>query len=117
MVDPGYRTVPVRYEVENPDRLLKAGMFLEVGIETARAEDAIAIPESAIVDEDGRPTAYVELDGEGFQKRDLELGLRDVGFVQVKQGLKEGERVATKGAYAIRLASVSAVIPAHGHAH
>jgi membrane fusion protein, heavy metal efflux system len=117
VVDPGSRTVPVRYEIENPDRLLKAGMFLEVGIETARAEDTLAIPESAIVDEDGRPTAYVELEGEAFQKQDLELGLRDSGFVQVKQGLKEGERVVTKGAYAIRLASVSAVIPAHGHAH
>lgn len=117
VVDAGSRTVPVRFEVGNPERLLKIGMFVDVAIETARAEDAIAIPESAIVDEDGRPIAYVELDGEGFQKRDLELGLRDAGFVQVKQGLEEGERVVTKGAYAIRLSSVSSVIPAHGHAH
>jgi hypothetical protein len=75
------------------------------------------IPESAVVDEDGRPTAYVLLDGEHFLKRDLELGIRDTGFVQVKKGLEVGERVVTKGGYAIRLASVSSVIPAHGHAH
>ena len=92
-------------------------MFADVAIETERADDLVAIPESAIVEEDGRPTAYVLLDGESFQKRDLELGIRDSGYVQVKQGLKEGERVVTKGAYAIRLASVSSVIPAHGHAH
>ncbi len=117
VVDPESRTVPVRYQVGNPGHTLRIGLFADVAIETARAEQAPAIPESAIVDEDGRSVAYVMLDGESFQKRDLDLGLRDGGFVQVKQGLKEGERVATKGAYAIRLASVSAVIPAHGHAH
>ncbi|MBI3463892.1 MAG: efflux RND transporter periplasmic adaptor subunit [Planctomycetes bacterium] len=117
VVDPNSRTVPVRYEVQNPERVLRIGMFADVAIETERAEEMLAIPDSAIVDEDGRPTAYVLLDGESFQKRDLELGIRDSGYVQVKVGLKEGERVVTKGAYAIRLASVSSVIPAHGHAH
>lgn len=117
VVDPDSRTVPVRYELLNPDGLLRVGLSADVAIETERAEEAIAIPESAVVDEDERPTAYVLLDGEHFQKRDLVLGLRDSGFVQVKDGLKTGERVVTKGAYAIRLASVSAVIPAHGHTH
>jgi len=117
VVDPGNRTIPVRYEVPNPDRLLKVGLFADVAIETARAEEVPAVPEAALVDEDGRPTVYVQLDGEHFQKRDIEPGLRDAGFVQVKQGLKPGEQVVVKGAYAIRLASVSSVIPAHGHAH
>ena len=117
VVDDASRTVPVRYEVGNAERLLKIGMLVDVGIETARVEDAVAIPESAVVDEDGRPVAYVELNGEAFQKRDLELGLRDAGFVQVKRGIEPGERVVTKGAYAIRLSAVSSVIPAHGHAH
>ena len=38
-------------------------------------------------------------------------------FVQVLDGIKAGERVVTKGAYAIRLSSISGAIPAHGHAH
>ena len=117
VVDTTSRTVPVRYEIANTDRLLRVGMFADVAIETARTEDVLAIPESAIVDEDGRPTVYVLLDGESFQKRDVELGIRDSGFVEVKKGLSEADRVVTKGAYAIRLASVSSVIPAHGHAH
>ncbi len=117
VVDPDSRTVPVRYQIANSDHALRIGLFAEVAIETARAERAIAIPESAIVDEDGLPIAYVMLDGESFQRRDLVLGLRDAGFVEVTQGLEEGERVVTEGAYAIRLASVSAVIPEHGHTH
>ena len=111
------RTLTVRYEVPNPERMLRVGMFADVAVETTRAEDVLAIPESAVVDEDGRPTAYVLLDGEHFQKRDLTLGVRDSNFVQVKEGLNDGERVVTKGGYAIRLASVSSVIPAHGHTH
>ena len=117
VVNPENRTLAVHYEVPNPDRLLKVGMFADVAIETTRSENTVAIPESALVDEDGRPVVYVLLDGEHFEKRDVELGIRDSGFVEVKSGLKAGERVVTRGAYAIRLASVSSVIPAHGHTH
>ena len=117
VVDSESRTVPVRYEIANPDGLFRIGLFANVGIETARTEETLAIPESALVDEDGRPTVYVQVDGENFQKRDVELGIRDSDYVEVKHGLKEGERVVVKGGYAIRLASVSAVIPAHGHTH
>lgn len=117
VVDVATRTLPVRYELENTDRAFRVGMFAEVAVETARSGEVVAVPESAIVDEDGSPTAYVLLDGEHFQKRDLELGIKDAGYVEVKRGLDAGERVVTKGGYAIRLASVSSVIPAHGHAH
>jgi multidrug efflux pump subunit AcrA (membrane-fusion protein) len=117
VVEATSRTVPVRYEIANPEHFLRIGLFTDVAIETARAQEALAIPLSALVDDYGRPTVYVQTGGESFQKRDVELGIRDAGFVQVKQGLKEGERVAVKGAYTIRLASLSAVIPAHGHTH
>ncbi|MBM4079236.1 MAG: efflux RND transporter periplasmic adaptor subunit [Planctomycetes bacterium] len=117
VIDPATRTVPVIYEVPNPEGKLRIGMFVQVHVATGRAENAIAIPESAVVDEEGRPTAYVQVAGETFEKRYLELGLRDSGFAEVKSGLQEGERVVIKGAYAIRLASMATQIPAHGHAH
>ena len=58
--------------------------------------------------------AFVQVSGETFQKRELTLGMQDGAFVQVLAGLSAGERVVTKGAYAIRLASVSTTIPATG---
>ena len=70
-----------------------------------------------VVEEDGRPIAFVQVSGETFEKRDLELGIRDGNLIQVLSGVAEGERVVTKGAYAVRLASVSSAIPAHGHVH
>ncbi len=116
-IDPSSRTLPVVYEVKNADGRLRAGQALTLHIESARAEDALAVPLSAIVDEDARPIAFVQLSGETFEKRHLKLGIRDGDFVQVLDGLGEGDRVTTKDAFAIRLASVSSVIPAHGHAH
>ena len=116
-VDAKTRTVPLVYEVPNPEGHLRIGMALNVYVETAHVTEALAVPVSALVDEDGRAVAFVHVAGETFHKRDLTLGIQDGTFVQVLAGLSAGERVVTKGAYAIRLASVSTTIPAHGHAH
>jgi cobalt-zinc-cadmium efflux system membrane fusion protein len=116
-VDLKTRTVALVYEVPNPDGRLRIGMALTVSVETAHMEEALVVPVAALVDEDGRAIAFVQVSGETFEKRDLTLGIRDGAFVQVLAGLAAGERVVTQGAYAIRLASVSTTIPAHGHAH
>ena len=116
-VDAKTRTVPLVYEVPNPDGHLRIGMALTVYLETAHVAEALAVPVSALVEEDGRAVAFVQVSGETFHKRELTVGVQDGAFVQVLTGLSAGERVVTKGAYAIRLASVSTTIPAHGHAH
>jgi len=116
-VDAATRTVPLIYETRNPEARLRVGQSVTLCVETARAEEALAIPSAAMVEEDGRPIAFVQAGGETFQKRDLTLGIRDGNWVQVLSGITAGERVVTKGAYAVRLASVSSAIPAHGHVH
>jgi RND family efflux transporter MFP subunit len=116
-VDAATRTVPLIYEVKNAGSRLRIGQLLNLHVETRHAEDAVAVPDSAIVEEGGRPVAFVQVGGETFQKRDLTPGIRDGNWVQVLAGVKEGERVVTKGAYAVKLASMSSAIPAHGHAH
>jgi len=103
--------------VKNPNNRLRVGQSVNLYVETARAEEALALPNEAIVEEGGRPVAYVQLGGETFEKRELTLGIRDGDWVQVLSGVKEGERVVTKGAYAVKLASMSSAIPSHGHAH
>jgi cobalt-zinc-cadmium efflux system membrane fusion protein len=116
-VDATARTVPLIYEAANAEGTLRIGQNVALHVETARAEDAVAVPESAIVEEGDQLVAFVQVSGETFEKREIRAGIRDTGFVQVIDGIKEGERVVTKGAYAIRLSSISGVIPAHGHAH
>ena len=116
-VDPATRTVPLVYEWKNPAAGFRIGEAVTLHIETDRAEDAVAVPDSALVEEAGRFIVFVQLSGETFDKRDVTLGLREGNFVQVLAGLKPGERIVTKGAMVIRLASASASVPAHGHAH
>lgn len=117
LVDPETRTISIVYEMPNPDRMLRIGMFAEVYLETEQAVDAVAVPEEAIVLDNGRPTVFVLLDGETFQKREVVTGIRDGGSIEIKDGIGAGEWVATKGAYALKLAAQSPESFGHGHVH
>ncbi len=112
------RTVPVIFELDNPDRLLKIHMFAEVAVKTADVANVLAIPESAVYDDNGTPVAYVHVAGETFERRPLKTGITDRGYVQVLDGIAAGERVVVEGGYQVRLASTSTGVPTgHGHAH
>jgi RND family efflux transporter MFP subunit len=117
VVDPDTRTVPIRYEVPNKDGTLRVGMFADLLVETNRKQTALAVPKDAVVDEGGEVVAYVQRGGETFERRRVEVGIRDANQVEIRNGLAAGDRVATKGAYTIRLSTMSSAIPAHGHAH
>ena len=80
-------------------------------------QNALIIPTSALIEEHGKYYAYVQTSGEGFQKRALELGIKDGIYVQVLSGIEEHERVVIKGGYQIKLATMSGKMPAHGHEH
>lgn len=117
IVNPQTRTLPLIFEVPNPNRRLSAGMFVRAQVFTATTQRGIVIPLSAVVDENGQPVAYVELEGELFERRPLELGARQGDRVQIVEGLRPGDRVVMRGAYNIRLQAASGAVPAHGHAH
>ena len=80
------RTVPLVYEVPNPEGRLRIGMALNVYVETAHSADALVVPVTALVEEDGRSIAFVQVSGEAFAKRDLTLGIRDGASSRCSQG-------------------------------
>jgi multidrug efflux pump subunit AcrA (membrane-fusion protein) len=84
---------------------------------TGERSRGLAIPLDAIVDDKGIAVAFVQAEGETFERRELELGIKSDGYAEVKSGLKAGDRVVTKGAYRVHLGSLSTTLPAHGHAH
>lgn len=116
-VDPESRTLLVRYELENTDGAVRPGMLAELHVSTGEHVARVAIPAEAVVVDQGLPTAYVMLEGELFQKRALELGAKDGSWVEVLRGVEPGERVATRGAYVVRLAALSGAAFGAGHAH
>ncbi|MBU1936528.1 efflux RND transporter periplasmic adaptor subunit, partial [bacterium] len=117
LLDPQTRRIPVIFELQNKENFLRPGSFAQVYLKTSASRKAVAIPESAILDEDGTPVAYVQLQGENFEKRILKTGIKDEGYIEVLSGISEGERVVTKGAYKVRLAALkSSLEGAGGHA-
>jgi RND family efflux transporter MFP subunit len=108
--------IPVNFEIDNKGEIIP-GSFIEVFLKTNVIKGALVIPYSALLEEQGNHFAYVQTSGEGFQKRELKLGANDGLHVQVLSGIKEGERVVTKGSYQIKLATMSGKMPAHGHEH
>lgn len=117
IIDSVSRTVPVIYEAANADGSFKIGMTAQVGVGTGLAEQGVVIPAPAVLDEDGRSIAYVQPEGERFEKRELTIGGTDGHRVLVHSGIKAGERVVTGAVYQVRLASLSTSVPAHGHEH
>ena len=117
VLDPDARTVPIIYELRDPDRRLAIGQAVSLRVFVAAATEAVTVPDSAIVDDAGQPVVFVQVAGESFERRAVELGNRESGLVQITGDVAVGERVVVRGAPFIRLAALSPQVPAHGHAH
>ncbi|MFT4623422.1 MAG: cobalt-zinc-cadmium efflux system membrane fusion protein [Myxococcota bacterium] len=115
-VDPITRTVPVIFEFPNTGKL-KPGMYAKVTVFTDDARPVLAVPAQAVVEDGGLPVIYVMDGGESFFKRRVTLGMRDGDYVEVVAGVSDRERVVSRGAYEIKLATASGAIPEHGHQH
>ncbi len=97
----GTRTVPVRIALPNPDGLLRTGLYADVAFEAEDAAPVVTIPDSAVIDSGSRRVAFVAK-GEGlFEPRDLELGNRGRGLVEVRKGIEDGEEVVVRGNFLI----------------
>ena len=108
--------IPVTFSFDNKGEVVP-GSLVDVYLKLQPFDGALVIPVSSLIEEQGIFYAYVQTAGESFVKRELKLGGSDGINILVLAGLKEGERVVTKGAYQIKLATASGAIPLHGHAH
>ncbi len=99
-IDPTSRSITARAELPNPDGALKPGMFLTVRLRDKRAP-AVMVSEQALVPEEGRQFVYVVVDGRA-QKREIIIGRRSPGKVEVVSGLAPGELVVVEGTQKVR---------------
>src|SRR5215471_8063205 len=98
-IDPNTRRQLVRSEVEDPEHLLRAGMYASFVIRVGEPMRSLAVPEDGVVREgDGTMTVWVAGDSRRFVKRTVETGIRQNGWVQILNGLQPGETVVTEGA-------------------
>lgn len=95
------RTARARIEVRNADGRLKPEMFAMAAIDTPVTRPVLALPQDAVLLVNGQPTVFVA-EGQGFKARPVEAGQKFGRQVVIVRGLREGERVATAGAYALK---------------
>ncbi|MEM7042669.1 MAG: efflux RND transporter periplasmic adaptor subunit [Pseudomonadota bacterium] len=99
-IDPVSRAFQVRARLPNPDFILPAGMFMLVEL-TLAERDALTVPEAAVTLFDREASVFVIVDGRA-ERRTVELGQREVGYVEVVAGLEEGEQVVVTGLQRLR---------------
>ncbi len=102
----------INEEIEMPE-----GSFTEVQIAVGDGKQSTMIPESALLEDYGAYSVIVQLSGESFERRPVRIGKRNGQNVSIREGLEVGEVVVTKGAYQVKMASMSGQTPAHGHEH
>lgn len=117
VIDPRTRALPVQFDVDNRAGQLLIGQTVTAILYTGRRERMPIVPRDAVLTEGGRPYVFVQLGGESFARRFIEIATRDGDRIGVRTGVRPGERVVTRGAYDVQLASAAGGLPAEGHVH
>lgn len=110
------RTIPVRVELANPGQLLKPGMYAQMEVAVAAKGSVVTVPISAVIDSGTRRIVLIQA-GEGrFEPREVKLGARSDTYVEVIEGVKDGERVVVAANFLIDAESnLKAAVGGFGH--
>jgi cobalt-zinc-cadmium efflux system membrane fusion protein len=101
-VDEKSRTITIRGEFANANSKLKPQMFGELKIPVSSNAKAIMIPEEAVVKEGGQEYVFVQTSDSTFEKKIVVTGIAVDNRFEIKDGLKEGEKIATKGVFYLK---------------
>ena len=108
--------LPVTFEFERCTGAIP-GAYVDVWLKTGETSDALTVPVDAVVESQGVYSVFIRHEDDAFMKRDVTLGGSDGLKVQILSGINPGDKVVTKGAMQIKLASVAAVPSGHNHQH
>jgi cobalt-zinc-cadmium efflux system membrane fusion protein len=105
-LDPNTRTLQARIVVDNPGDKLKRDMYVTVNVTAGTIQNAIAVPDSAILrNDENEPFVYVETAAGQFGRRQVQIGESEAGKTQVLSGLAPGEKVVADGSLFIQFAN------------
>ncbi|MFW5757840.1 MAG: efflux RND transporter periplasmic adaptor subunit [Bacteroidota bacterium] len=111
------RMLPVYFRITNPGSWI-TGTISDVFLKTTVEEKVIAVPNSALIEEQGNFSVLVQINPELFEKRAVETGQNDGKYTMITKGLSEKERIVIRGAIMVKLAAASSAIDPHScHVH
>ncbi|WP_223878044.1 MULTISPECIES: efflux RND transporter periplasmic adaptor subunit [unclassified Luteimonas] len=109
VVEAGSGTFRVVCAFDPDDSALQPGMFARMGIDYDNRANALAIPRTALLEDEGDPAVFVVRDGKAVRTT-IETGYVEGAFVEVRKGLDAGDRVVTAGKVTLRDGSAVQVI-------
>ena len=103
-LDEASRTAHVRVVLDNRPGRLRPGMFVTVALPLRDASntEAVSVPSAAVQKIAGLPAVFVEREPGRYELQPVETGLEAHGMVEIRDGLKGGERVVTAGAFILK---------------
>lgn len=108
-VDQITRAAEIRADIPNPDGVLKPGMFMAYKLSLQQRENAVLVPEEALLTEGTRQFVFVVADGR-TTKKEIKIGDRNSGEVEVISGLAAGDQVVIGGIQKVRNGSAVKIV-------
>ncbi len=102
VLDPATRTMQVRLTLENPTGRLKPEMFATIRVSSEPASDVLVVPETALQNDQSRSFVFVQQEPGVFEARTVKFGDKNGTFVEVFEGVREGEVVVKEGAFILK---------------
>lgn len=112
----GAAFVPLTFEFDNIGNVLP-GAFAEIFLLTRQRDNVVSLPLTAITEEQGFHYVYLQVHEGAFRRQQVTLGQSDGERVEIREGLADGDRVVTRGAYQVKMASMAKAVPGHTHHH
>lgn len=100
-IDETTRTVKVRIALDNPEGILRPGMFCSVKIPSFPSE-MTAVPDSAVLSDEGKTFVFVEIMEDFYARKPVRVGRRYGGYVEIVEGLADGEQVVSTGSFLLK---------------
>lgn len=109
--------IPISLQIDNKGTFVSGG-FVELYLKTQSSSQALTIPNSALLEEQGIYFVFVQVHPELFEKREVKVGASDGLKTEIIKGINAQERVVTTGAILVKLAQATGTLDAHsGHNH
>jgi membrane fusion protein, heavy metal efflux system len=117
-VNPRNHLLPVYLKINNSENQWVPGTLVDVYLKTRAHDPVVVVPVSALIEEQGNFFVFVQIHPESFEKREVQIGISDGIFTEIKNGLAENERIISKGAIMVKISAASGDIDPHsGHVH
>jgi len=95
------RTARIRIELANPDRILRPAMYADIEFASGSATPVLSVPDNAVIDTGDRQVVILDKGDGQFEPREVGTGIHAGGFIEIRDGLQNGDRVVVSANFLI----------------